>query len=139
MGEGLHQRVVADLAHDEVAELAPVGLFRVEMEAVLASVFLGGVEVPEVPVAALDGFLLLVAHFHCFGFIRCSQPLALRAAHTDLDAVVAHFIDFDFSGVRGLTADCRGVAYEQVQWTCEPSPEKYPFLGLRRRESDGPW
>ena len=42
------------------------------MEAVLAGVFLGGVEVPEVPVAALDGFLLLV----------------LRAAHTNLDAVV---------------------------------------------------
>ena len=72
MGEGLHQRVVAHLAHDEVAELAPVGLLRVEVEAVLAGLFLGGVEVPEVPVAALDGFLLLV----------------LRAAHTDLDAVV---------------------------------------------------
>ena len=42
------------------------------MEAVLAGIFLGGVEVPEVPVAALDGFLLLV----------------LRAAHTNLDAVV---------------------------------------------------
>ena len=42
------------------------------MEAILAGVFLGGVEVPQVPVAALDGFLLLV----------------LRAAHTDLDAVV---------------------------------------------------
>ena len=42
------------------------------MEAVLAGLFLGGVEVPEVPVAALDGFLLLV----------------LRAAHTNLDAVV---------------------------------------------------
>ena len=26
LGEGLHQRVVAHLAHDEVAELAPVGL-----------------------------------------------------------------------------------------------------------------
>ena len=72
LGEGLHQRVVAHLAHDEVAELAPVGLLGVEVEAVLASVFLGGVEVPEVPVAALDGFLLLV----------------LRATHTDLDAVV---------------------------------------------------
>ena len=72
LGEGLHQRVVAHLAHDEVAELAPVGLLGVEVEAVLASLFLGGIEVPEVPVAALDGFLLLV----------------LRAAHTDLDAVV---------------------------------------------------
>ena len=72
LGEGLHQRVVADLAHDEVAELAPVGLLRVEVEAVLAGLFLGGVEVPEVPVAALDGLLLLV----------------LRATHTDLDAVV---------------------------------------------------
>ena len=76
LGEGLHQGVVADFAHNEVAELAPVGLLRVEVEAVLAGLFLGGVEVPEVPVAALDGFLLLV----------------LRAAHTDLDAVVAHFI-----------------------------------------------
>ena len=76
LGEGLHQGVVADLAHNEVAELAPVGLFRVKVEAVLALILFGGVEVPEVPVAALDGFLLLV----------------LRAAHTDLDAVVAHFI-----------------------------------------------
>ena len=42
------------------------------MEAVLAGLFFGGVEVPQVPVAALDGFLLLV----------------LRATHTDLDAVV---------------------------------------------------
>ena len=72
LGEGLHQRVVAHLAHDKVAELAPVGLLGVEVEAVLTGVFLGGVEVPEVPVAALDGLLLLV----------------LRAAHTDLDAVV---------------------------------------------------
>ena len=70
--EGLHQGVVAHLAHNEVAELAPVGLLRVEVEAVLAGLFLGGVEVPEVPVAALDGLLLLV----------------LRATHTDLDAVV---------------------------------------------------
>ena len=91
LGEGLHQRVVADLAHDEVAvlwlrtpyspikyseQLAPVGLLRVKVEAVLASVFLGGVVVPQVPVAALDGLLLLV----------------LRTAHTDLDTVVAHFI-----------------------------------------------
>ena len=51
LGEGLHQRVVAHLAHDEVAELwprtpysqikyseqlAPVGLLRVEVESVLA-------------------------------------------------------------------------------------------------------
>ncbi len=72
LGEGLHQRIVAHLAHDEVAELAPVGLLRVEVEAVLAFFFLGGVVVPEVPVAALDGLLLLV----------------LRAAHANLDAVV---------------------------------------------------
>ena len=71
-GEGLHQRVVAHLAHDEVAELAPVGLLRVEVEAVLAFLFLSGIVVPEVPVAALDGLLLLV----------------LRAAHTNLDTVV---------------------------------------------------
>ena len=72
LGEGLHQGVVADLAHDEVAELAPDGLLGVEVEAILAFLFLSRIEVPEVPVAALDGFLLLV----------------LRAAHTDLDAVV---------------------------------------------------
>ena len=42
------------------------------MEAVLTGLFLSRVVVPEVPVAALDGLLLLV----------------LRAAHTDLDAVV---------------------------------------------------
>ncbi len=29
LGEGLHQGVVADFAHDEVAELAPVGHLRV--------------------------------------------------------------------------------------------------------------
>ena len=84
MGEGLHQRVVADFAHYEVAEFAPVGLLRVEVESVLPHrlcgvvgradtlLFLSRVVVPEVPVAALDGFLLLV----------------LRATHTDLDAVV---------------------------------------------------
>ena len=72
LGEGLHQGVVADLAHDEVAELAPVGLLRVEVEAILAGVFLGGIEVPQVPVATLDGLLLLV----------------LRATHADFDAVV---------------------------------------------------
>ena len=47
-GEGLHQGVVADLVHNEVAELAPVGLLRVEMEDILAGLFLGGVIVPEV-------------------------------------------------------------------------------------------
>ena len=72
LGEGLHQRVVADLAHDEVAELAPVGLLGIQVEAVLALLFFGRIVVPEVPVAAFDGFLLLV----------------LRATHTDLDAVV---------------------------------------------------
>ena len=72
LGEGLHQRVVAHLAHDEVAELAPVGFLAIQVEAVLALLFLGGVVVPEVPVAALDGLLLLV----------------LRAAHANLDAVV---------------------------------------------------
>ncbi len=71
-GEGLHQGVVADLAHNEVAELAPVGLLRVEVEAILSFIFLSGIEVPQVPVAALDGLLLLV----------------LRATHTDLDTVV---------------------------------------------------
>ena len=72
LGEGLHQGVVTYLAHDEVAELAPVEFLRVEVEAVLALILFGRIEVPEVPVAALDGLLLLV----------------LRAAHTDLDAVV---------------------------------------------------
>ena len=72
LGEGLHQRVVADLAHNEVAELAPVGLLGIQVEAILAFFFLGGVVVPEVPVAALDGLLLLV----------------LRATHADLDTVV---------------------------------------------------
>ena len=72
LGEGLQQAVVTDLAHDEVLELVPVGLLRVKVEAVLAGVFLGGVEAPEVPVTALDGLLLLV----------------LAATHTDLDAVV---------------------------------------------------
>ena len=70
--EGLQQRVVTNLTQDEVLELAPVGLLRVEVEAVLASLFLGGVEAPEVPVTAVDGELL----FH------------LGVTHTDLDAVV---------------------------------------------------
>ena len=75
-GEGLHQGVVTDFAHEEVAELAPVGFGAVQMETVLAFVFLGGIEMPEVPVAASNSHLLLV----------------LGATHTDLDAVVAHFI-----------------------------------------------
>ena len=72
LGEGLHQRVVAHLAHNEVAELAPVGFLGIQVEAVLAIFLFGGIVVPEMPVAALDGFLLLV----------------LRAAHTNLDTVV---------------------------------------------------
>ena len=48
LGEGLHQRVVAHLAHNEVAELAPVGLLAVQVEAVGAGLFLGGVVVPDV-------------------------------------------------------------------------------------------
>ena len=110
LGEGLHQGVVADFAHNKVAELAPVGLLRVEVEAVLAGVFLSRIVVPEVPVAALDGFLLLVAHFHCFEFIRCSRPLALRAAHTDFDAVI----------------DAGGVADDERRAVvCEESPVDY--------------
>ncbi len=43
-GEGLQQAVVTDLTHDELLELAPVGLFVVQVEAVLTSFVLGGVE-----------------------------------------------------------------------------------------------
>ena len=120
LGEGLHQGVVADLAHDEVAvpwlrtpyfkikcseQLAPVGLLRVEVEAVAHFHFFFSIGVrsfqhlpvfiwiivPEVPVAALDGFLLLVAHFNVL-IQRCSRPTALRATHTNLDAVVIRCI-----------------------------------------------
>ena len=70
--EGLGERVVAHLAHQEALELAPVWLLAVQMESVLAFFFLGGIEVPQVPVSALNGHLLLV----------------LGATHTDLDAVV---------------------------------------------------
>ena len=71
-GEGLQQAVVANFAHDEVLELAPVGFLAVQVETVLAGLFLGRVETPQVPVTAFDGLGLFV----------------LRAAHTDLDAVV---------------------------------------------------
>ena len=70
--EGLQQAVVTDLAHDEVLELAPVGFLAVQVETVLAGLFLGRVETPQMPVTALDGLGLFV----------------LRAAHADLDAVV---------------------------------------------------
>lgn len=43
-GECLQQDVVADLTHDELLELAPVGLFVVQVEAVLTGLVLGGVE-----------------------------------------------------------------------------------------------
>lgn len=72
LGEGLGEGVVANLAHQEVAELAPFGLLAVEVESVLTCFFLGGVEVPQVPVAAINCHLLLV----------------LGTAHTNLDAVV---------------------------------------------------
>ncbi len=70
--EGLQQAVVTDLAHDEVLELAPVGFLAVQVEAVLAGLFLGRVETPQVPVTALDGLGLFV----------------LGTTHADLDAVV---------------------------------------------------
>ena len=68
----LQQAVVTDLAHDEVLELAPVGFLAVQVEAVLAGLFLGRVETPQVPVTALDGLGLFV----------------LGTPHTDLDTVV---------------------------------------------------
>ena len=70
--EGLQQAVVTDLAHDEVLELAPVGLFAVQVEAVLTGFVLGRVETPQVPVTALDSLGLFV----------------LGTTHADLDAVV---------------------------------------------------
>ena len=39
--EGLQQAVVTDLTHDELLEVAPVGLFAVQVEAVLTSFVLG--------------------------------------------------------------------------------------------------
>ena len=70
--EGLQQAVVTDLAHDEVLELSPVGFLAVQVETVLAGLFLGRVETPQVPVTALDGLGLFV----------------LGTTHADLDAVV---------------------------------------------------
>ena len=58
LGEGLHERVVTYLTHDELLEVGPVGFLGIQVEAVLAFVFLGGVEAPEVPVTAVDGELL---------------------------------------------------------------------------------
>ena len=51
------QRGVTHLLHEEVAELGPVGLLRVEHEGVLTLGFESGIIVPEMPVAALDGLL----------------------------------------------------------------------------------
>ena len=58
LGEGLHERVVTNLTHDELLEVGPVGFLRIQVEAVLAFLFLGGVEAPEVPVTAVNGKLL---------------------------------------------------------------------------------
>ena len=58
LGEGLHERVVTHLTHDELLEVGPVGLLGIQMEAVLAFFVLGGVEAPEVPVTAVNGELL---------------------------------------------------------------------------------
>ena len=70
--EGLQQAVVTDLAHNEVLELAPVGFLAVQVETVLAGLFLSRVETPQVPVTALDGLGLFV----------------LGTTHADLDTVV---------------------------------------------------
>ena len=56
----LQQAVVTDLAHDEVLELAPVGFLTVQVEAVLTSFVLGGVEAPQVSVTAFNGLGLFV-------------------------------------------------------------------------------
>lgn len=72
LGEGFGEGVVTYLAHDELTELGEIGFCAVEVETVLTCFFLFGVEVPEVPVTALNGHLLLV----------------LGATHTDLDTVV---------------------------------------------------
>ena len=71
-GEGLQQAVVTNLAHDEVLEFCPVGFLAVQVETVLAGLFLGGVETPQVPVTAINGELLF----------------ELGVTHADLDAVV---------------------------------------------------
>ena len=72
VGISLLDREVADLAEQEVVELAPVWLLGVEAERVLAFLDEGGVEAPEVPVAAFDGLALL----------------GLALAHTGLQTVV---------------------------------------------------
>ena len=60
LGEGLHERVVTHLTHDELLEVGPVGLLRIQVEAVLAFVFLGGVETPKVPVTAVNSSLIVI-------------------------------------------------------------------------------
>ena len=72
VGISLLDAEVAYLAEEEVVELAPVGLLGVEAEGVLAFFDEGGVEAPEVPVAAFDGLALL----------------GLALAHAGLQAVV---------------------------------------------------
>ena len=72
VGISLLDGKIANLAEQEVVELTPVGLLGVEAERVLAFLDEGGVEAPEVPVAALHGLALL----------------SLALAHTGLQTVV---------------------------------------------------
>ena len=59
VGVGLLDGEIADLAEQEVVEVCPVRLLGVEREWVLAFLGQSGIVAPEVPVAALDGLLLL--------------------------------------------------------------------------------
>ena len=70
--EGLLERSVAYLLQEEVAELAPIRLLRVEHERILALLLEKWIVVPEVPVTALYGLL----------------ADSLSASHTALDTMI---------------------------------------------------
>ena len=66
----LLDRKVTNLTKQEVVEVLPVRLLRVERERVLAFLSQSWVVAPEVPVTALDGFL-----FFCLRFAHAALGL----------------------------------------------------------------
>ena len=59
VGISLLDREVTNLTEQEVVEVLPVGLLRVESERILAFIGQSGIVAPQVPVTALDSLLLL--------------------------------------------------------------------------------
>jgi len=61
--EGFGQRIVTDFAHEEVLELAPIGLLAVQLHGVQPLSFEFGIETVQVPVTACYGIFLFLLRF----------------------------------------------------------------------------